>query len=111
MILALARWRLDRDEIRAISSARGAARYLAMQKLRSERSLPRYVELVESDMELPVDLENPLSLDAFAEMVKGRHDVVLMEMFPPPEELCAHGPEGRFVHEIIIPFVGVREPP
>jgi class I lanthipeptide synthase len=109
LILALARWRLDRNEIRAISSARGAARYHAMQRLRSERALPRYVELVESDMELPVDLENPLSLDAFAEMVKGRHDVVLMEMFPLPEELCAHGPEGRFVHEMIIPFVGVRD--
>ena len=110
LILALARWRLDRDAIRAISSVRGPERYVAMQRLRSERALPRYVELVESDMELPVDLENPLSLDAFADMVKGRHDVVLMEMFPPPEELCAHGPEGRFVHEMIIPFVGVPEP-
>jgi thiopeptide-type bacteriocin biosynthesis protein len=109
LILALARWRLDRNAIRAISSTNGPAQYLAMQKLRSKRALPRYVEVVESDMELPVDLENALSLDAFAEMVKGRHDVVLMEMFPPPEELCAHGPEGRFVHEMIIPFVRERD--
>ncbi|MGH9869346.1 MAG: lantibiotic dehydratase [Candidatus Polarisedimenticolia bacterium] len=110
LILALARWRLDRDAIRAISSVRGPARYLAMQRLRSERALPRYVEMVESDRELPVDLENPLSLDAFAEMVKERRDVVLKEMFPPPEELGAHGPEGRFVHEMVIPFVGVPDP-
>ncbi len=26
-------------------------------------------------------------------------------MFPGPDRLCAQGPEGRFVHELILPFV------
>jgi thiopeptide-type bacteriocin biosynthesis protein len=30
-------------------------------------------------------------------------------MFPSPDELCAYGPEGRFTHEIVIPFVRVTE--
>jgi len=29
----------------------------------------------------------------------------LTEMLPGPDELCARGPEGRFVHELVIPFV------
>jgi hypothetical protein len=29
-------------------------------------------------------------------------------LFPAPDQLCAHGPEGRFVHELIVPFV--RQP-
>ena len=30
---------------------------------------------------------------------------MLFEFFPEPDELCARGPEGRFVHELIVPFV------
>lgn len=31
-------------------------------------------------------------------------------MFPGPDKLCARGPEGRFVHELVIPFVRCRPP-
>jgi thiopeptide-type bacteriocin biosynthesis protein len=29
-------------------------------------------------------------------------------MFPGPDELCARGPEGRFLHELVVPFVRSR---
>ncbi|HBL28848.1 MAG TPA: lanthionine biosynthesis protein, partial [Acidobacteria bacterium] len=29
----------------------------------------------------------------------------LSEVFPGPQELCARGPEGRFFHEVLLPFV------
>ena len=31
-------------------------------------------------------------------------------MFPDPDGLCATGPEGRFVHEVVIPFVPPGQP-
>src|SRR5262249_34676440 len=33
----------------------------------------------------------------------------LIEMFPGPDQLCVRGPEGRFVHEIVVPFVREKE--
>ena len=37
--------------------------------------------------------------------MKDREETTLEELFPGPEEQCASGPEGRFVHELIVPFV------
>jgi thiopeptide-type bacteriocin biosynthesis protein len=31
----------------------------------------------------------------------------LVELFPPPDALCVRGPEGRFVHELVIPLIRV----
>jgi len=111
LILALARWRLDGETLRALASARGPERYQLVQRFRAERAVPRYVDLVESDKELPLDLENSLSIDSFIDMVKRRHSALLKEVFPAQEELCARGPEGRFIHEVIIPFVRTPDPP
>jgi thiopeptide-type bacteriocin biosynthesis protein len=44
----------------------------------------------------------------FVELVKGRDAVALVEMFPGPDELWVSGPEGVFVHELIVPFVRRR---
>jgi thiopeptide-type bacteriocin biosynthesis protein len=38
-------------------------------------------------------------------LVRGREDVDLLEVFPDPAELCVEGPEGRFTHELIVPFL------
>ena len=49
-------------------------------------------------------------MDTFVELVKGRDAAVLVEMFPSPDELWVSGPEGTFVHELVIPFVRRRAP-
>ena len=53
-----------------------------------------------------IRLSNVLSVESFVHLVKDRKDATLIEMFPGPDELCARGPEGRFVHELVVPFVG-----
>lgn len=80
-----------------------------MQAWRTRRSLPRFVVLSQEELELPIDLENDLSLDAFLHLVKDVDSVELLEMLPGPDELCAHGPEGRFVHELVVPFIRTRD--
>jgi thiopeptide-type bacteriocin biosynthesis protein len=49
-------------------------------------------------------------VEAFAHLVKGRDDARIEEMFPAPDELCAHGPDGRYVHEVVVPLVRTAAP-
>lgn len=105
LMLALAQWRAAREELQVLVQAQGADRYRAVQIWRARRRLPRWVQLAERDNTLPIDLNNTLSIDAFLDGVKGREQVILLEMFPSPDELCVQGPEGRFVHQLVVPFV------
>jgi thiopeptide-type bacteriocin biosynthesis protein len=81
-----------------------------VQEWRRRRGLPRWIELAEGDQLLPIDLDNPLLVDTFVELVKGRDAAVLIEMFPSPDELWVSGPEGSFAHELVVPFVRRRAP-
>ena len=105
VVLARARWRVTQTEIRAFSKAQGAALYQAVQHWRVERGLPRLLLLADGDNQLPVDLHNMLSIESFIDVVKGRSVFTLIELLPGPAELCADGPEGRFVHELVIPWL------
>lgn len=109
LVLARARWRIPPEEVTALTSSQGADRFQAAQAWRERRRLPRWVVFVELDHELLVDLDNPLSLDAFVSALRGRQTIDLLELFPGPDELAVSGPEGRFVSEVIIPFHRRRE--
>ncbi len=108
LVLERARWRLAEEEIKTLSRESGAARFAAVQRWRAERRLPRRVLLGDGDNELLVDFDNLLSVEAWLDVLEGRTDALLFELFPQPEELCARGPEGRFVHELVVPFVRAR---
>lgn len=105
LVLACARWLVVKDELQAFAAVSGTERYSAIQKWRGERRLPRWLLLSDGDHDMPVDLDNLLSVETFVELVNDRDQAQLVEMFPGPDELCAHGPEGRFVHELLVPFV------
>jgi thiopeptide-type bacteriocin biosynthesis protein len=104
LVLDLARWRLGAGELSRLGAPPGEPLFAAAQALRAQRGLPRRVALVENDNVLPVDLDNALSIEAFAQLVKGRGEAELVEMFPGPDELCVRGPEGGFVHELVVPL-------
>jgi lantibiotic biosynthesis protein len=108
VVLARARWRVRRLELQRLSSAATPDGYRSVMAWREERRLPRWVVLVEGDNLLPLDLDNVLVLESFAHMVKDRAEIVLEELFPAPDELVARGTDGRYVHELIVPFVRSR---
>jgi thiopeptide-type bacteriocin biosynthesis protein len=110
LVLSRARWNLAEPEVRMLDQAGTASGFTAVQEWRTERRLPRYVALADGDNELVVDLDNVLSLEALARQVRGRRRAELVEMFPGPDELGVSGPEGRFVHELIVPFVRTDGP-
>ena len=105
LVLSRAAWQVGQQEWEPLCRARGAARFRLVQAWRRDRRMPRWVVLSESDNELPVDLDNVLAVDTLLELVKRQKRTTLVELFPSPEQLCVRGPEGRFVHELVIPLV------
>jgi thiopeptide-type bacteriocin biosynthesis protein len=105
IVFSRARWRLRRKEIEALSKGQGEDRVERVQAWAAGKKMPRFVYLAEGDNELLLDLELPLAVDTFAEYIKNRQEILLAEMYPGPDDLCVEGPEGKFVHELVIPFV------
>ena len=121
-VLSRQRWVLTAAELEplvAASKGKGAARtpeqirilrarqVAAVAAIRAARGLPRWVVVADGDNELTVDLDNTLMVESFVDLVKDRSGVTLHEQLPGAGELCVTGPEGAFVHEIVVPFVRV----
>jgi thiopeptide-type bacteriocin biosynthesis protein len=115
-ILSLARWNLRKDDLASLGEREGAvdegadvvARFRAVQALRRRLELPRWIGVADGDNVLTVDLDNVVHVDSFVSLVKKRPSLSIQEVFPSPEEMCARGPEGRFAHEIVVPFVRTK---
>jgi Lantibiotic dehydratase, C terminus./Lantibiotic dehydratase, N terminus. len=105
LVLARARWNVDQKELKPLCEQTGSARFRTVDAWRNRRRLPQLVALTDGDHTLPIDFDNILSVETFVHLTKGREEMRLLEIFPPPDQLCARGPEGRFLHELIIPFV------
>lgn len=110
LILEWARWRLSDTELKLLGAGSPADRYRQVQRLRLARNLPRHVQLTDGDNQLPLDLDNALCVETFCQLVKGRFEISLEEGEERLTQLCAHGPEGRFTHELLIPLTRAREP-
>jgi thiopeptide-type bacteriocin biosynthesis protein len=109
VVLSLAQWSIGKEELAPMVKASRVDRFRHVQELRDRRGLPRWVVLADGDRTLPVDLDNAVCVASFASLVARRDSATLTEMFPSPDELVAEGPEGRFAHQLIVPFV--RRPP
>ncbi len=109
-----AQWRLETADLAELTAAvKAAAKQpgegrapiaAAVAALRDRHRLPRFVMIAEGDNELPIDLDNPLLVAAFADELAGSSRVTLTEIFPAPDQLVARGPEGRFANEIVVTF-------
>jgi lantibiotic biosynthesis protein len=104
VVLSRETWHLAKPELAALGRGAGLAQFRAVQELRARRGLPRHVAVVDGDNVLPVDFENVLTVDSFVHLVKGRAVVTLQELAPGADELCVEGPEGKFCHELLVPF-------
>ena len=109
-ILSRAYWNVTAAELEDIAARRDADRYAAVQRWREQRGIPRRVLVSDEDNELLVDFDHVLSVDAFVAAVRQKDAFRLIEFWPGFDELPVRGPEGRFVHELTIPFVRRRVP-
>lgn len=111
VILSRAAWRISKAEIATLQARDMAAQYVAAQALRAARALPRWVVLADGDNELVIDLENALAVDSLVQVLKPREEATLLEWYPAETGAAAHGPAGRYAHQVIVPFVGVPGQP
>jgi thiopeptide-type bacteriocin biosynthesis protein len=97
-VLTRARWRLADHELAVLHTVAD------VRGLRNRRRLPRLVALAEGDHELLVDLDRDASVEIGLRALAGRKAATLVEVYPLPGELPAHGPAGDFTHEFVVPF-------
>jgi thiopeptide-type bacteriocin biosynthesis protein len=103
-VLSRARWHLDGDALEAFRHRVDDDMFAAVQGLRADRRLPRYVALADGENELLTDMENLLSLRALGRQIKPRSSATLVELLPSPDGLCTRGPDGEFTHQLVVPF-------
>ncbi len=100
LVLARARWRLEKAELATLADT--SAKRIGEMRLR--HGWPRWIEVVDGDNHLAIDLDNALSVATLAKLVGGRDSAELVEMWPAPERLACRGPEGAYAHELVVPF-------
>lgn len=103
IVFSLACWRINQET--ALELAQGR---LPLLQWRQSNLVPRFAFIAEYDNQLLIDFENSLAVETFLEHIRKQPETVLVEMFPVPGALSVHGPEGSFVHEIILPFVRTK---
>jgi len=108
LVLSPATWRISKELIEEFSRGSFTERLRRVHEWRTAKAIPRFALLVESDNQLLIDFDNVLSVETLIEYIRNRESERLVEMLPAPDQLCVHGPEGAFTHEVVIPFVDSR---
>lgn len=104
-ILRRARWTVPGERVEGLWGTRGAEAYHAIQELREEFGIPRFVTFIKNRMVHPLDLENILSIEGMTGLTKGVPVLVLEEPWPDPSRLLVRGPDGGHVHEMLVPLI------
>ncbi len=103
-VLALARWALREPDLAPILRDDGQGRD-AFDALLERLNIPPLFLVRGAQMEeLLIDSRAPNGFEVFAGLAKRFHELTVYEAFPGPDVLCAHGPEGRFVSEFMLPL-------
>lgn len=76
--------------------------------MRTRVRMPRWVALTEDDRLLPVDLDNVISVDGLVHhLLRRPRDATFTELFHGPDDVWVRGDEGRYTHELVVPFLRV----
>jgi len=104
LVFARARWQLSAAEVKTVAGADAAAGWAA---LRRDRGLPGELLIADGDNRLYVDTASAALIAAAAKVLRGRTAAVVEEVLPSG---VAAGPQGRFAHELIVPFLRSGDP-
>jgi len=104
LVLARARWRLSTDELATVTAADPEDGWATLIR---KRGLPAEFFIADGDNRLYVDTASAALTGMAAKVLRGRDQAILVEALPTG---VAAGPQGRFAHEVVVPFVRRAEP-
>ena len=105
-VLSRATWRVAESEVEEMAKAPSdAVRVRRLVAWRAKRRIPRYVQLLESDNKLAVDLENAISVDVF--LHAARRGGMISEMIPEPDQ---SGTFPMSAAEYFVPYIRRASP-
>ncbi len=104
IVLSRAQWRISAGETKSFCNVDRYTAFLKVKEMQQRRGIPRWVLLTEFDNQLPVDLDNPLSVDSLVHLLKRSPEATLIEMYPQYQNRSVVGPEGAYEHELVIPL-------
>ena len=107
-ILTLGRWNVPADEFAEVRAGTDAAGFRRLQNWRIARGIPRFANLDHPKSKLLVDFGNVLSVDAFLAITGGLDMIRFVESLI-TEDSPVRGADGRYAHELIVPFIHERE--
>ncbi len=107
LVLCRAQWRFSDGAWAPPTTGSIDDLFAYVQQWRRQLQLPRFVALRDYDNELPLDLDNVLSVETFAHAVKRRGEFALVEMFPPPNHHAVRRDASHYAHEIVVPFTRI----
>ena len=106
VLISLAKWNLTAIETATLSKEKDVMK--AVTRLRKQKGLPRWLTFYlgegRSFYGIPLDLENPLSVKFWLHE-RGGKPCELQEVFGSTENGIVSGPDGRYNHDLIIPFI------
>jgi thiopeptide-type bacteriocin biosynthesis protein len=104
LVLARARWHLAGEALKPLGRMNAPQQFRLVQAWREARHWPRFVLLADADNLLPIDLDDGASVDELVHQLGSRNGASLVEMLPDTDQLIVEGPDGRYTHEVIVPF-------
>jgi len=110
IVLQRARWCVDRTELKGVLTLPPKGRGAAFQAFAQRRGIPDRVTLADGDNELTVDIREPRLVDTFLHLVAERPSFVLREAQPLWGKPLAGARGQRYLHELVVPFLGVPRP-
>lgn len=108
-ILSPQTWRISLDTPDDLQNS--SAAHAKIEMWRNLYRWPRFVEFVNNDECLLIDLTNPLSIDSLAYEMRTKQHLVIREAFVDSEEGFVHDSRGAFSHELIIPILSTAKRP
>lgn len=106
VIFSLARWIVKKEHIKKILNFNSEEELmLAVNEWRNDKEIPQYVELVDGDNQLFVDLDNVLHVQMLVSVIKKRDAFVLQEFVHLPDQAIVHDEQGNcYTNQVIFAF-------
>ena len=100
-------WIIKTTEVKKIIDSKTDEDILTnTRQWRTEKKIPRYVELADGDNELFVDLDNPLMIKMLTSVIKKRPSFQLQEFLHSNEKADVCDEKGRYyTNQIVLSFV------